>query len=120
MNVLKNNHSGYCCGRFHVCNFDTYKMEDNLRSIKEELDRTNYDFEAMYEEAVPTYGDDPNMSGMCCEITLADYQINLEHKGKTFKTHLEDMGFKEVYKFLNPNSGNVVHVFLYSSNEVVA
>ena len=107
-------HGGACCGRYHIYNFNPYDMPANLSSIKNFMDKDNNSYgDDGYE-----HGDDRQRSGMCCEVTLTEVQCGLSYRGKTFKTYLKDMGFEDVYQFLNPNSGNIVHVFLHSSNKV--
>ncbi len=114
MAATVDHHGGGCCGRFHVWNFSDYNMVKNLASIKGYLEHENENCGGEGGD----YLEDDTKSGMCCEITLNEDQVGIKHEGKTFMTHLEDMGFEDVYQFGNPNSGNVVHVFLYSSNKV--
>jgi len=112
MSVNLEVHGGYCCGRYHIYEFEGYgeRPKDWIEKVKEILNRDNYDLDD-YEEEV-------TLEEMCCEITLTEQQALQEQDGKTFESMIKKIGFEEVYRFNNPNSGNIVRVYMYSSNKV--
>jgi len=112
MSVVSCEHGGACCGRYHIWDFSGWRSSTDqwLKEVKQILrdDNINYD----------NCGYDDELSGMCGEITLTRSQAELECGKGTFQSALEGLGFKEVYRFMNPNSWNEVRVLMYSSNEL--
>lgn len=85
-------HGGDCCGRGHIVGFD--------RDITEKLiERELRSCQGMLQE-------DDYTGHFCIEAVLTKGQKNLHHK------KLIKLGFKEVWSFVNPNSGNTCYVYL--------
>ena len=104
------NHGGYCCGMRHLFNFPL-QTEPNEFSQEE---KTIWLAEAI-ERCISSFENDDNSGELddwrcCIEVTLAEYQLT------EWCRTLEEAGFKQVYSFLNSNSGNECHVFLLETN----
>lgn len=112
--LYEDEHAGGCCGRSHIFSFSgATKLKEQISEILSE-ENDNY----QEYESNPDYGDDSTLAGKCVEICLTECQCNYKLGNKSRKQIIEEVGFEEVYRFLNPNSGNIVVVFLYSSNKV--
>ena len=78
-------HGGSCCGEFHLVNFNSGTLYQFKRSIA-------------YLK---------NQKGLLTEITITSGQIKYNPERVAY---LKELGFKQVNKFLNKNSGNYCHV----------
>ena len=115
-NLYAADHGGDCCGRRHLSEFNydgPYKAI--VGAVKNAL---NEGFENYDEDYI-------NYSDMCHEVTLTEEQaltvsVHKGCEGKTWDQVLtEELGFKRVFKFRNPNTSNVVFVYLHSDSEVL-
>jgi hypothetical protein len=101
-----NGHGGSCCGIKHIHEFPTGGLP-NQWSLEQRLGWIN---KAVVEavEHCGSYDDEFDSESawhVACEVVLIDEQ--LPH----WEEALKQVGFKEVFSFLNDNSGNICHVF---------
>lgn len=101
-----NEHGGGCCGIQHINEFpssNVYTPKARREMIAEAV-----------AEAISEYDDDDrDLADWRCalEVVLAEYQI------PGWRKPLEDSGFREVFSFLNDNSGNRCYVFYLETNK---
>lgn len=91
MTVLRS-HGGSCCGMRHIWGFHD-------RETKAELQRHLAD-----TKQHPT-------QGMLVEVVLTNAQCR---RNPNHPKWLQELGFKLVSRFKNPNSGNICNVFHYN------
>lgn len=119
MTVYMEDHGGECCGRRHIFEIDTHTHDRVKTSVNQIIALLSEECEVYDED----YDEDKfvSYSEFCCEITLTDEQARSTLSvGVTLDKHLRDeLKFKRVMSFHNPNSGNLVHVYLRSDNEEV-
>lgn len=103
-------HGGECCGRLHLSDFPWAGPSNTSIAY----------FKNRMQEPLEGYREDePDNEKHCVEVTLVDEQAtNVGSSGKSWDAVLTEYGFKKVYAFRNPNSGNTVWVYLYSTNEL--
>jgi hypothetical protein len=91
-----NSHGGSCCGRNHLSNFgNSGPTLSKLQTLKAKITPRR-----------------------CVEICLTSAQARqVGWKNYTWDKALKELGWKEVMVFNNGNSGNDVHVYLYSTTE---
>lgn len=104
-------HGGGCCGVTHLYGFP---------DCSEQFKITEAEKKAWLRDAINSCIDmfgDFEYSGMdyyewrgCIEVVLSEHQL------KDWCKPLEEAGFKQVFSFLNHNSGNECHVFLLETN----
>jgi len=85
-------HGGGCCGVRHICHFT---RTDNAATIKGLVDTTRQ----------------AQTQGMLVEAVLTNEQLAWSND---LKSSLEEVGFKCIARFRNPNSGNICNVFHYN------
>lgn len=108
-------HGGGCCGMQHLHGFYTpYQWTDEHKRqfLQEGIDSVFDSFAEGGEwEERECDGEDVRSSWRCCiEVVLNEQQLGY------WAETLEAAGFKQVYSFLNHNSGNECHVFLLETN----
>lgn len=118
MTVYMEDHGGECCGRRHIFEIETHtpgRVETSVKEIINLLSEQCEVFDNYDDYHTVSY------SEFCCEITLTDVQARSTlSDGTTLDKHLRDeLKFKRVMSFHNPNSDNLVHVYLRSDNEEV-
>lgn len=92
--VTRSNHGGYCCGAQHLYNF-------NYHTTKEEIE--------MRLAQTRQYAN----QGQLVEVILTNRQCK---ELPNVPKWLQEIGFKLVNRFKNPNSGNICNVFHYNSS----
>lgn len=124
--MIKNeDHGGGCCGIMHLFSFDGIAVNGETHDSK--VARVK----VAVEKAIDTYDMDPDCfcdeefrDDVCdCDVkdnrdewrcaveaVLAGYQL------ASWRSPLEECGFKEVFSFHNSNSGNRCHVFYLETN----
>ena len=127
INLYVNSHGGECCGRKHIYTIDSFLRLDNI------FDKVFLDEFLNFINSLEVYDEEWNndenyIKDLCYEITLTDYvsekkietkKENYEkYNGKTMNEFLYMFGFEKVYSFINPNTDNTVHVYLWSSSKV--
>lgn len=112
--LYTNSHGGACCGRNHVYEFGSPPTKEKVEGFQKLLNEKDMN--------------------LCWEITLTDHQLKRtltkeelvksgwgeeiaeDHMKKfddrSWEEILEDSPFKLVHSFKNPNSRNIVHVFM--------
>lgn len=97
-NIDKSYHGGDCCGIQHIWDFP---------------DRPN-------KTAITDFQDCIKTSGIASEVVLTSLQKTTKNPNtsKCWDDVLRECGFKEVFSFINPNTGNVLHVYYHSTKEV--
>lgn len=95
-------HGGDCCGRCHIFGFEEYDDEDCLPTVQD------------FRDAVKASGN------LCIEVVLTRDQI--DHGtfcgGGRMIDAVLDAGFREVFSFRNPNTGNECVVFLKAGDPI--
>jgi hypothetical protein len=97
-------HGGECCGMRHLHGFP-----DNEATPEE---RENWLKNAVFN-CIESYGDAEDVEHLwrsCIEVVLNEHQLS------DWCAILEKQGFKQVFSFLNSNSGNECHVFMLETN----
>lgn len=107
-------HIGECCGRAVIAGFSgtPTAVDACFSALKKHLSEESdyYDEDEEYSPLVEDLG---------CEVTLTEHQCSMKNKeGKTQRELVESLGFKLVFSFRNPKSGNICRVFMYSTSEV--
>lgn len=128
-------HGGGCCGRRHLSELGYFGPRVEVVKFIQDLMKESWEaWDDELEEDVYRYD-----SEMGVEITLTEGQANQKpgvamigwpsttievkeddpYKDMTWDEVLtEVLKFKCVFKFRNPNTDNIVHVYFYSDNEV--
>jgi len=86
-------HGGRCCGINHIYGFGANETKERLKSL---IDQSEFRRRSR---------------GMVLEVVLTNPQC------KKYPNHpkwLQELGFKLVTRFVNPNSGNICNVFHYN------
>lgn len=101
-------HGGHCCGVKHLHGFpcsSQYTAAEKEQWLRDAIHRCIDQFSEFDddEQAYSTWRG-------CIEVVLAEDQLNC------WCRTLEEAGFKQVFSFLNHNSGNECHVFLLETN----
>lgn len=110
------NHGGDCCGRKHIFELGSYGP--TLARVARLQDLLTDD--DSYHEDDEGYLEYYNNAHHCVEVTLTSAQATwiAPDTGKIWDDVLtKELGFKRVFAFKNPNSGNIVYVYLFSLNE---
>lgn len=105
-------HGGQCCGMTHIHTFPSIDatVEQKAEWINKAIDNKIAGMVCDDEDCFcdqPKYADEVRH---CFEVVLAESQLS------GWCEALEKVGFKQVYSFLNTNSGNECSVFLFETN----
>lgn len=104
-----------CCGLIFVQNWSGHN--DGWLNYKGDVSDKNITLlKDMMEH--PTNYEDEVYRGMCYLATLTEEQtFKKDKEGRCWDSVLKELGWDLVYKFKNPNSYNVVYIYLYSMNK---
>jgi hypothetical protein len=111
----RNYHGGSCCGMQHLSGFYTIPSWTDAQKkqfLQEGIDSVFDSFvEGVAWEEREYNGENVRSIWRCCiEVVLNEAQVGY------WAETLEAAGFKQVFSFLNHNSGNECHVFLLETN----
>lgn len=117
ISMYTENHGGDCCGRKHI--FELGRYGPTLARVAKLQDLLNDD-DSYREEDDEDYSEYYNNAHHCVEVTLTSTQATQKASdtGKIWDDVLtKEFGFKRVFAFKNPNTDNIVYVYLFSLNE---
>lgn len=95
--LSRNEHGGGCCGVEHLWGFPNYdegsfSFKDKVEALQQQLNLEN--------------------GGETLEVVLTRQQA------KIWERALQRCGFKRVMEFNNPNTGNILRMYLSTNNQV--
>ena len=93
--------SGGCCGIKHLCRVGGAM---NTETAQTKLD--------VLDSIVANRAN----NGVLITMSLTNQQLALKGTREVFVPGIKERGWQLVTRFLNPNSGNIVNVFHYTSN----
>jgi hypothetical protein len=118
LELEREEHGGGCCGITHLYNFpfgDTHSLEQKKAGLQKEIDyavmRHRY-----ADDWIERREDGEDDIDIAKDWRHAIEVILNEHQLQHWNDVLEAVGFKQVFSFLNNNSGNECFVYYLETN----
>lgn len=108
---------GGCCGQNIIYGFPQ-GPSNSLWNLKADMEDLLSRYHEDHDDYADTLGEENRHLNNMIVLTERQCGLALDKEGTKIRPFIEGFGFREVFKWVNANSGNVCIAFMYPENEV--